>query len=220
MGGSRISPIFPIRVKRVVLREPEILRICAGKKVLHLGCSNVPFTLQLGEDLLHKQLAKVTKPDLLWGLESGEEGVRLLREMGFDHIIHGNAERLPPYLREERFDIVLAGEIIEHVPNPGRLLQSIRSIMTENTEVLLTTINAFAFRGFLLTMLRKEKVHEDHNCYFSYQTLKQLFRQCGLKCTDIYYYIVLNNLLDKALYLTTWISPVWSDGLIVRATRG
>ncbi len=91
--------------------------------------------------------------------------------------------------------------------------------MTENTEVLLTTVNAFAMRGFLFTMMRKEKVHEDHNFYFSYQTLKHLFEQYELKCSDIYYYMVLNNLLDKALSVATRISPVWSDGIIVRASR-
>ena len=218
----KIAPRFPIRNTRVVLRIPEILRICAGKKILHIGCTDMPYTLLRGENLLHKQLAGVTKPESLWGIDINEEGVQLLRSMGFEHVIHGNAENLSSELRQEHFDIVLAGEIIEHVLNPGLFLESIISIMTEKTELLLTTVNASSFKQFLHSMIREEKVHQDHHFYFSYRTLKQLMQSVKLRCREIYFYqdVVghgFGGFIDKAIFVMTKISPVWSDGLIARA---
>ncbi|MGH9877724.1 MAG: class I SAM-dependent methyltransferase [Nitrososphaerales archaeon] len=218
-----LTPRFSIPKVRVVLRVPEILRLCANKKVLHLGCADMPYTLRRGEDLLHKRLAKVTDRDKLWGLDISEEGVRILSQMGFDHVVHGDVERMRAEFPQIDFDIILAGEIIEHVANPGLFLKSITSIMSKKTELVLTTPNAFAFKQFLHSMMRREKVHEDHNYYFSYRTLKQLLEKFDLGCKEIYYYQEveghgLSRTLDNAFYFMTWISPVWADGLIVRAT--
>jgi 2-polyprenyl-3-methyl-5-hydroxy-6-metoxy-1,4-benzoquinol methylase len=218
-----IAPRFPIPNVRVVPRVPEILRLCANKKVLHLGCADMPYILQRGEDLLHKRLAKITAPDMLWGLDSSEEGVRVLSKMGFDHVVHGDVERMKAESQQMDFDIILAGEIIEHVANPGIFLKSITSIMSRKTELVLTTPNAFSFKQFLHSMMRREKVHEDHNFYFSYRTLRHLLEKFDLKCKEIYYYQEvegrgLSRTLDNVISFVTWISPVWADGLIVRAT--
>ena len=56
------------------------------------------------------------------------------------------------------------------------------------TELVVTTANAFAFRGILYSLFQKEKVHGDHNYYFSYRTLSQLFEKFDLDCREIYYY--------------------------------
>ncbi len=218
-----LTPHFPVRHVRVVLRIPEILRLCADKKVLHLGCADMPYILQRGENLLHKCLVKVTGPDMLWGLDVSEEGIRMLSEMGFTHVIHGDVERMRAELQQVNFDIILAGEIIEHLANPGNFLKSITSIMSKKTELVLTTPNAFAFKGFLHSMLRREKVHPDHNYYFSYRTIRQLLEKFDLQCKEIYYYQEveghgMSRALDNAIWYTTWISPVYADGLIVRAT--
>ena len=218
-----VTPRFPLRDTKVVSRVSEVLRLCTGKKVLHLGCADMPYTLRRGEDLLHRRLANVTRPDMLWGLDISVEGVRILCEQGFDQIILGDVEEMGSELREMDFDVVLAGEIIEHVGNVGLFLQSLASVMTEKTELVITTPNANSFKGFIHSMLRREKVHPDHNCYFSYRTLTQLLEKFELLPKEIYYYQEvegrgLAKAIDKALSFATWLSPVWADGLVVRAT--
>ena len=76
----------------------------------------------------------------------------------------------------------------------------------------------------MYSMLRQEKVHPDHNYYFSYRTLQQLLGKFGLKCVDVYYYQAIEGkkaarIFDHALKLATSISGAWGDGLIVRAVR-
>jgi 2-polyprenyl-3-methyl-5-hydroxy-6-metoxy-1,4-benzoquinol methylase len=222
MPRLNLARRIPVRNTRVVLRIPEILRICENRKVLHLGCADMPYTLQREEKLLHKQLMKVTGPHKLWGLDLSEEGVRILRTMGIDHVVQGDVEKIPKELQQEKFDIILAGEIIEHVANPGLFLSSLISIMNKTTELVLTTPNAFSFKGFLHSMLQEEKVHQDHNYYFSYYVLKQLLEKFDLRCKEIYYYQEIENtgllkVFDKVISFVTWISPTWADGLIVRA---
>lgn len=215
-------PDFPIRNTRVVSRTLEILRLCADKKVLHLGCADVPFTLQRGENLLHYQLARVTPPHKLWGLDLSKEGVNILQQKGHN-VIHGDVEQLGRELKEQDFDVILAGEIIEHLSNPGLFLKSLTSVMNRNTELVLTTVNASPIKGFLRTMMRRERVHPDHNYYFSYRTIQQLLEKFDLKCTEVYYYQGFADggfwrIVDKTLSIATWISPACADGLIVRAT--
>ena len=217
-----LIPSSPIPKTRVVSRVPEIIRLCSGKKTLHLGCADMPYVQERGDDLLHMKLAKVINQDELWGLDSSEEGCRLLRAMGFDHVIHGDVERISSELFRHNFDILLVGEIIEHLANPGIFIKNLTSIMNEKTELLITTPNAFAFKQFLYSMIRREKVHNEHNFYFSYRTLKQCLKKSHLRCKEIYYYQNsdgpgLLKLLLKAISIATRISPVWADGLIARA---
>ena len=212
----------PIGRPKVVSRIPEILHRCRGRKVLHLGCADAPYTTQRGDDLLHKQLAQQSEPDQLWGVDADEKGVALLREMGFPNIMLGNCESLQSDLLREEFDIVLAGEIIEHVDNPGNFLNAIRGVMTPRTELLLTTANATSVKGFSHALTGVEKVHPDHNYYFSYHTLRQLLEKCSLKTHEVFYYQDVAGggvagLADRALQLAAKVVPGWSDGVIIIA---
>ena len=204
------------------MRVPEILRICQGKTTLHLGCADMPKLLQSADDLLHLKLADVTDHDNLWGLDSSEEGCQILRKMGFDKIIHGNVENIDETVLKETFDIILAGEIIEHLSDPGIFIRNLTPLMKDKTKLIVTTPNAHSFQGFLHAMVRREKVHYDHNFYFSYQTLGHLLESCGLRCIDIYYYQDtgkkgIPRFFNKAISIVTKISHAWADGLIVCA---
>jgi SAM-dependent methyltransferase len=223
--SSSLAPQFPIRDTRVVLRVPEILRLCRGKKVLHLGCTDSPYTTRRGENLLHNKLSKVTPSEKLWGLDISSDGVSILRGMGFENIICGDVEDLPAALHGEKFDVIVAGEIIEHIMNPGNFLNSLKNVMGEGSELILTTVNAFSIKGTVHSFLRREKVHPDHNYYFSYKTMEQLLVKTGYVCNEIYYYQEIEGQglargLDQVFWLTTKVTPVWADGIVVRASVG
>jgi 2-polyprenyl-3-methyl-5-hydroxy-6-metoxy-1,4-benzoquinol methylase len=204
----------------VVGRMEEILRIAENKKVLHLGCVDYPFTAQRGDDLLHGKLAKATRE--LWGLDASAEGIEQLRAMGFPNLVCADAQHLPAGALPNDFDLVIAGEIIEHLASPGDFLLSVRALMSPQTEFLLTTINAFGAKTFMQSVLGREKVHSDHNYYFSYFTLKQLFEKCGLVCDEIYHYQEIRGrgvglVVERAFAFLSRARPLLSDGLVVRA---
>lgn len=211
----------PIATSKVVNRIQEILRLCTNKKILHLGCADMPFTLERGENLLHRQLLRVVTPDLLWGIDSSLEGITLLKKMGFANVLHGNVESLSKELKKEQFDIILAGEIIEHLENPGKFLESLKSIMCENSKLIISTVNATSIKQFIHALLRREKVHPDHNYYFSYWTLKQLLGKYQLK-SEVYFYqeteeYGLALISERIFWYAAKMTPAWSDGLLALA---
>ena len=70
-----------------------------------------------------------------------EKGVECLKEMRFTNIILGDVTQLKSYFNPGDFDIIIAGEVIEHLGEPGAFLKSVRSIMSQRAEFVLTTIN-------------------------------------------------------------------------------
>ena len=64
-------------------RVTYILEQCHGKQVLHLGCTDWPYTEQKlrGGALLHEQIAKIASS--LVGVDADGEGVRYFHQIGF-----------------------------------------------------------------------------------------------------------------------------------------
>ena len=114
---------------------------------------------------------------MLWGLDMSKEGVNLLSDMSFKYLICGDVEEMGTNLRKENCDIILAGEIIAHVANPGAFLKTITGALTEKTEFILRMVDATGCKQFLHAMLRQKKVHDDHNYYFFCRTIKQLLEK-------------------------------------------
>lgn len=218
---NSVIPIRHVGRKAVVNREREILRLCQGKKVLHLGCADYPFTEMGPGRLLHTRLSQVASE--LWGLDNCANAMEQLRAMGFPNLVVADVEDLASAAIPGDFDVIVAGEIIEHLACPGNFLRSIRSIMSERTQLVLTTQNAFGFKLFVHSLLGNEKVHSDHNYYFSYYTISQLLEKFGLRSGRVCYYQQVEGhgaalFVDKVLALSTYVSPLFADGLFVTAT--
>ena len=214
-------PVRTIGRKKVVDRIPEVLRLCRGRRVLHLGCADYPFTYQPNDRFLHKQLSDVATE--LWGVDASPEGVAALRARGFSNLIVSDVERLDRrLLPAQPFDVIVAGELIEHLESPGGFLRLLRSIMGPQTELIVTTPNAPAFKLLLFSLLGREKVHQEHHYYFSYFTIAQLLEKTGLRSKEIYYYQDVSHqglasAIDGCIAVISRIRPVVSDGLFVRA---
>jgi len=184
-----------IRLPRVPVlqgRKEVVLSLCRGKRVLHLGCVDAgPFfreRLSRGE-LMHQHIAAVAGD--LWGVDIDGEGISLLRERGFSKLVVADACEADAIdaLDSQSFDVIVAAEIIEHLPNPGLFLAAVRRLMTpENTQLIITVPNAFRTVSWLWLIRGVEFVHPDHNYWFSYATATHLVRQSGLEIQNTYMY--------------------------------
>lgn len=180
---------------KLVQRVEFIKKKCEGKKVLHLGCTNYPYTENSIKDgsLLHFELAKVTKD--LYGLDLDERGIAILRQQGIDKIFRADLEKLEDANLNETFEVIIAGEVIEHLSNPGLFLNGIKRFMDQKTELVITTINAYSGMRFAIYALRgrggiNEPVHPDHVAYYSYSTLNLAIKRAGLHVKEFYFYDV------------------------------
>ena len=199
---------------------------CVGKKVLHLGCTDYPFTQPAidNERLLHFELAEIA--DELYGFDFDEKGIEILKNHGVENIYKADLENLDKVDLDEKFDVIVAGEMIEHLSNPGLFLKGIQRFMSKDTKLLITTINAYMGMRFWLYGLRGrggsfEPVHPDHVAYYSFSTLNLIINRENLKVDEFLFY----NLSEEHRIHQPWyynfcndvcvkIAPQWSDGII------
>lgn len=214
-----------------VVQRVELIRDqCSGKRVLHLGCTNYPYTEESirNEMLLHADLAKTAS--ILYGIDSDATGISMLNEVGFGNIFQGDLEHLEDLAIDQQFDVIVAGEMIEHLNNPGLFLNGIKRFMTPDTRLVLTTINAYCGMRFAMYGLRGRRgrvefVHPDHVAYYSYSTLRVLLERHGMQVDSFLFYDIgtehrphnrwfLNVLNDVCVR----IAPQWADGIIAVCT--
>lgn len=210
----------------LVDRVEFIKKMCEGKKVLHLGCTNYPYTNESIENnvLLHFDLKKVSGE--LHGFDFDLDGLEILKQAGETNLHQGDLEKLDEVNLNETFDVIVAGEMIEHLSNPGLFLRGIKRFMNKKTNLLITTINAYSGMRFFIYGLRgkggeNEPVHPDHVAYYSYKTLKLVLEREQLNVANFYFYDLgpehrqfarwYNNLINDACVK---ISPQLSDGII------
>ena len=210
----------------LVQRLELIKTLCSGKKVLHLGCTNWPYTQEAIDagTLLHKDLADVSTR--LYGFDFDQEGIDFLASKGFDNLFRADLEKLDEVDLNETFDVIVAGEMIEHLNNPGRFLEGIKRFMHDDTLLVITTVNAYSGMRFFVYGLRGrggdlEPVHPDHVAYYSYSTLKLLLERHGYNLSNFMFYDLgsehrphngkLRNLVND---VCVRIAPQWADGVI------
>lgn len=199
---------------------------CANKKVLHLGCTNYPYTQQAIDNdmLLHFELENIASD--LYGFDFDQAGIDILTACGAKNIFRSDLEKLDLLELDEKFDVVIAGEMIEHLNNPGLFLTGIKRFMRADAKLVITTINAycalrFFWYGFRGKRGKAEMVHPDHVAYYSYSTLKLLIERHGFDVENFFFYDIgaehrqfnrwfLNSLNDVCVA----ICPQWADGLI------
>lgn len=212
---------------RPVQRVDYILSQCTGKRVLHLGCTNWPYTEQSLDDtsLLHPKIAECSGET--FGIDADIRGLDILRSRGYDNLYQGDLERLDECELEGTFDIVVAGEMIEHLNNPGLFLQGVKRYLSAGSKLIITTINAYSAMRFLIYGLRGrrgkvEPVHPDHVAYYSLSTIKLLIERHQLEVTDMLFYDIgrEHRPYNRAYWnfasdVAVRLSPQLSDGIIV-----
>lgn len=199
-------------------RVEYVLEACAGKRVLHLGCADDPYTTEklARGTLLHMRVAEAAQA--LYGLDSSSAGIEVLRSAGFTDVAVADLEKpetLPEPLRAAEFDVLLAGEVIEHLSNPGLFLDAVKPYLRAGGVLLITTVNAYCAHRFVHALLTgRESVNRDHTMYFSRATLAQLAAVHGYTIEDLRFHPAkeYEEHLNRGRYRLLW----WSDRLAVR----
>ncbi|MDS4027984.1 MAG: class I SAM-dependent methyltransferase [Candidatus Contendobacter sp.] len=201
----------------LVNRENYILAAARDKTVLHLGCADYPFTEEriINGSWLHSKISKVAKYCV--GLELNSEMVSILRDRyKIENVIQGDAEQLD-MLALQKFDVIVAGELIEHLNNPGLFLKSAQYVLAPEGKLIITTTNAFCLRRFIRIPFGVESIHPDHTYYFSHSTLHTLVNRFGYLQIDAMSYSLPNRkplipyIFERA---AVCISPNFGEGLI------
>jgi hypothetical protein len=174
---------------RIVLFEKHL----KGKRVLHLGCSDWPYTEEKTKNkkLLHQYISGFTKE--LYGIDSCLESINIMRKNGIKDVFVGDIYNLynDENIINKKFDVLVVSEIIEHLVNPGLALESVKKYILKTNpkcEIIFTVPNYHNFYFTFLSGLRgQECVHPDHKFYFSYRTFRNLIENFNFKVDDFYF---------------------------------
>ncbi len=101
------------------------------------------------------------------------------------HYIQSSAE---DFYFPVKFDVIFAGDLIEHLSNPGLFLESCRRNLKEDGRLVLTTPNTFNLFNITEKITKNEPtVNSDHTCYFNSKTLRTLLRKNNFLLKEVNY---------------------------------
>jgi SAM-dependent methyltransferase len=173
-----------------VAKEGFILQAAAGRSVLHLGC--VGFTDLAPDDRVRsaKQSlhSKLTASCEVIGVDYSTAVIEEYRRLGvFSNIIPGNVERLDDLPITKKFDVIIASDIIEHLSNPGRMLDGIKRFCRDDTKIIITTPNAFGAPNFFRFCLGKFREGAEHVMSFNEYNLITLLSRAGYCIQELHW---------------------------------
>ncbi len=102
----------------------------------------------------------------------------------------------------EKFDVVLAGDLLEHITCPGLMLNGIRRFLAVDGLVVMSTNNAFGLHFQIKRWLGIYKEHFEHVAFFSPETLRNLFERHRYEIVEMYgaYTVPPYSLKQKILF--------------------
>lgn len=180
------------KLKKTYLRDKYLIDKSKNKRVLHFGFADSPFTKERTQnnELLHLKIAHVASE--LWGSDIDSKSIKEYTSLTNDDKcltldICAPIKNIGEY--SKNFDIIIFGEILEHLLNPGDAIKNLYKLCKiNNAELILTTPNAFNAVGFIAAMMGNEIVHPEHYYYYSPVTLRRLLHDCGFENIDISFY--------------------------------
>ena len=103
----------------------------------------------------------------------------LPEEEGAYNIVSAKAESMR---LNEKFDLIIAGELIEHLSNPGGFFARAREHLKTGGRLILTTPNPWDWTRFTRAVLRMPSTPvKDHVCWYDEQTIANLANRYGFK---------------------------------------
>ncbi len=160
-------------------RAQQILSHIKGPSILHVGCAGQLIEPQSAY-WLHGQLCKSFP--MVCGIDINERAIRELTSLGYQGIYLANAES---FSLERKFDTIFAGEVIEHVSNPGLFLEQAKDHLAACGRIVITTPYPFSLLYSLYAHLKFPKTcqNREHTCWFCLQTFKELARRASFRIT-------------------------------------
>lgn len=231
---DQLAMIQPLPKAHVVDRISYLVELAAGRRVIHIGFADAGCrAMQDGAGTwLHQHLANSAAS--LVGLDIDAAGVESARAAGYDaHLVDCRDPDAVEALGIEPADLIIAGEVIEHLDAPGPFIDAVRHLARPGTELVLTTPNTSGLGNTLAALAGLEINHPEHVVGFTCRTLTALLDRHGWSSAAVRTYVPKvkapadRSLRARVLYVVGVVierfergvgrlgRPFLADGLIV-----
>ncbi len=189
-------------------RLRTILDLVDGKNILDVGCVNHSASQRNVPNWLHGHLVR-RFPSVL-GVDIAADEVEALKKDGYNVVVADVEEmRL-----SVRFDCIVAGDIIEHLSNPGRFLDRCREHLEPSGKLVISSPNPFHLRNIVRTLLGNLEPHVNsgHVAWYDPFMLGNLAERHGFRVEQVLFINYVNlevppSLLKFALKAAEFVLP-------------
>ena len=158
-------------------------KFCRDVSVLDLGCVDHDPRNEQSELWLHGAISKVASR--LIGLDYYEPGVKYLHDLGYN-VICADAQS---FNLNDKFDVVTAGDLIEHVENPGQMFACAAEHLVDGGKFVISTPNPWCWKYtfYFWVFGKMDKINQEHVAWYCPETLKLLGKRYGFEVQEIQY---------------------------------
>jgi SAM-dependent methyltransferase len=174
----------------LVDRIEHLTALARGRRVIHVGFVDTGCqSMQANAGAwLHGHLNDVASS--LVGIDVNEAGVAEAVEAGYE--AYAADCRDPEALEALGIapaQLVIAGEVIEHLDDPGAFLAGLHALVAPGGQLVVTTPNAYGLFNVLASLARREINHPDHVMMFTWRTLTNLAGRHGWEPAETRVYV-------------------------------
>jgi SAM-dependent methyltransferase len=175
----------------LVDRLKYLLGVSRAKRVIDLGFVDEGrmATKRTQRAWLHELLSRSARE--LVGIDADADGVLLARTLGFDaYAADCQSTTDLMNLEVDPADVVIAGELIEHLDRPGDFLDAVKTLVKPTGALVVTTPNASRLTNLLGSLTHRELANPDHVAWYSWHTLKTLLERHGWQLQSFGFYSI------------------------------
>lgn len=176
---ARQAEIDAARHPQIPDRMPFILDRVRGKRVLDVGCVQHTVEAEAADDWLHRHVVNTASSCV--GVDIHAEGVLALQSKGYDVVDHDLLSGPGPLAERGPFDVIVCGELIEHLPDPQALLSVASQLLAPGGEIILTTPNPYAPRRTAAGARLHMWENADHATYLFPSGIAHMASRAGLR---------------------------------------
>jgi SAM-dependent methyltransferase len=161
----------------VARRNDYLVAIATDKSVLDVGALDHRAEMVDSPAWLHARLASVASRCV--AVDIIHAGVERLRDAGYEAVLW-DITKGP---LDDHFDVIVAGEILEHLGDPVSLFQAARSMLAPGGSLVLSTPNPFAAHRVLRAWRLATRDSADHVALYAPGNIVEICERTGFELT-------------------------------------
>lgn len=162
-------------------RQEVIREYCTGKRVLDIGCVHHDIENSKLDGWLHGIVVACAEHAV--GVDYLESEIAELSAKGFDVI---SADVTKPIVVDGQFDVIVVGNLIEHLSNFEGLMDNIRRLLRPEGVALISTANPFYREQYFFSAFKNDiLINPEHTCWLDPVALDQLCARFGLVTAEV-----------------------------------
>lgn len=129
----------------------------------------------------------------VWGVEPFEDSYHKAKNVGYQELVHASAEKVisENYFLGRRFDVILLGDVLEHMVNPVEVLGGLKKLLKDNGRVVVSLPNVAFYRVRLALLFGKWEMQDagimdrTHLHFYTKKTASKMIQEAGFVLVSV-----------------------------------